>query len=144
MYKFIKKNLSHSLQNGNPRALSNSSNRSHLGKEGEEFVVANLQSRGYFILDCNYRKRFGEIDIIAKKGNVIAFVEVKARITKYFNLSEVINYSKQKKIILTAKHYVMSKGIKDKVLRFDIALVEKQNNAYNLNYIKNAFTSNNE
>lgn len=144
MYKFIKKSLSHSFQSGNPRALSNSSNRSQLGKEGEEFVVANLQSRGYFILDCNYRRRFGEIDIIAKKGDVVAFIEVKARITKYFNLSEVVNYSKQKKIILTAKHYVMTRGIRDKVLRFDVALVEKQNDTYNLNYIKNAFTSSNE
>lgn len=99
-----------------------------------------MQNNGYKILDCNFRKRFGEIDIVAQNNEVLAFVEVKSRSKKYFNLSQVVNYSKQKKIILTAKSYVASKKIADKALRFDVALVEQINDKYSLNYIKNAFT----
>jgi putative endonuclease len=132
------------LQSGEKKSSKNSSRRASLGKSGEAFVALALQSRGYKILDCNYRKRFGEIDIIAEKNEVITFVEVKCRAKKYFHLSEVVNYSKQKKIILTAKNYLSTNRVSDRALRFDVALVEKYNDNYSLNYIKDAFTEKNE
>jgi len=52
--------------------------RKHVGRLGEEIVSQFLIKKGFKILDRNYRKPWGEIDIIAEKDNVVRFVEVKA------------------------------------------------------------------
>lgn len=127
------------MPSGQKKNLKNNS-RASLGNAGETFVALTLQSKGYKILDCNYRRRFGEVDIIAQIADTIIFVEVKCRVKKYFNLSEVVNRTKQRKIVLAAKSYIVQKKVSDKVLRFDVALVEKNGTKYNLNYIENAFT----
>ncbi len=112
------------------------------GNQGETFAVEWLTKNKYTILACNYRTKYGEIDIIAQQKEVIAFVEVKLRSCNYFNLSEVITYSKQKKIIATAQHYYLH-YLQDNgplILRFDVALLHKQNETFSLEYIPNAFT----
>ena len=72
-----------------------------LGNHGEELVVNWLQNHNFKIEARNYRKKFAEIDIIATKQDLVVFVEVKSRKDPYLGecLSEVVNYSKQKKII---------------------------------------------
>jgi len=55
-------------------------NRQTLGKLGEDLACAELERRGYAITDRRYRTRFGEIDIVARYGEEIAFIEVKARV----------------------------------------------------------------
>ncbi len=111
-----------------------------LGSHGEEKVAIWLKKQGFTIQEMNYRQRCGEIDIIALKDEVLAFVEVKLRTHAYFNLSEVITPSKQAKIIRTAMMYIMEKKIANKVYRFDVALLEKQTDKYKLTYLPNAFT----
>ena len=56
-----------------------SDKRQELGKSGENLACAELERRGYAILERRYRTRFGEIDIIASDHGTIVFVEVKAR-----------------------------------------------------------------
>ena len=51
-----------------------------LGQEGEQTTAKYLKKQGYQIIEQNFRTRFGEIDLIAKKDNVLVFIEVKARI----------------------------------------------------------------
>jgi len=114
-----------------------------LGYFAEEFVSNFLESNGYKIIARNYQKKFGEIDIIVQKNEVIAFVEVKARKQNYFGLSEVITRSKQKKIILTAKDFLMNKNFVNKIFRFDIALLHNKGNTFEIQYIKNAFSETN-
>jgi len=111
------------------------------GKEGELFVAQHLQKDGYKIIAQNYRKRFGEIDIIAKKHDTIAFVEVKWRNNPRIDSAELIGPSKQKKIISIAKEFLSKHTQLDVVCRFDVALVEYNNNSLNLQYIPNAFTT---
>lgn len=111
-----------------------------LGSHGEEKVAAWLVQKGFAIQATNYRQRCGEIDIIATKDDILAFVEVKLRTHAYFNLSEVITPSKQAKIIRTAMMYIMENKIANKVYRFDVALLEKQTDKYKLTYLPNAFT----
>ena len=111
----------------------------HFGNISEEFVCNYLKKNDFIILTQNYSQRFGEIDIIANKQNIIIFVEVKARKNDYFNLSEVITKSKQKKIILTAKYYLVSNKIQDKVCRFDVALLHSKDDSFKLQYFENAF-----
>jgi putative endonuclease len=113
------------------------------GYNAEQLVADYLQQQGYTILARNYTIKSGEIDIIARKDEVVAFVEVKMRSTHYFNLSLVVDRSKQRKIIITALHYATRNSYTQHVLRFDVALVESnlENDTLNINYIPNAFTA---
>ena len=54
--------------------------RKKLGKSGEDFASAFLESKGFEILERNFRCKFGEADIIARKDDVIHFCEVKTRL----------------------------------------------------------------
>ena len=111
-----------------------------LGKEGEEAVANWLKKNKFKILEKNYHKRCGEIDIVAMKNDLVVFVEVKTRKSKHFPLSDLIVHSKQQKIILTAKSFVLQNNLSNKILRFDVALVEKKDCSWDISYIPNAFT----
>lgn len=115
--------------------------RSNLGKQAEEQVAQRLEQNGFTILEYNYRKRGGEIDLIATKESLLVFVEVKMRTQSYFDLGDVITAGKQKKIIMTAKDYLArSKYHHSFSYRFDVALVQGINKKIELTYIPNAFT----
>ncbi len=110
-----------------------------LGKLGEDIVARHLQQEGFTILAQNYRKYFGEVDLIATKSELLIFVEVKTRQRIYGDLTEVIVPSKQKKIICVAKEFIAQNNMIDKVCRFDVALVEGDQQNVQLRYIPNAF-----
>lgn len=114
--------------------------RIQLGKKGEGLVADYLKKQGYVIKAMNYSQRLGEIDIIAQKNEIMAFVEVKTRNNFYFNVSEVIVPAKQRKIIQTARHYIAENNIYDVVIRFDAALLEMRSDDIAITYIPNAFT----
>lgn len=111
------------------------------GDAGEAAVVEYLQNEGYAICARNFQIRGGEIDIIARKAEVIAFVEVKTRRVEQFALSEVVTFSKQRKIIQAARSYLFQHRISDMVIRFDIAILTGDAPDWKLNYISNAFTA---
>ncbi len=118
--------------------------RSNLGKEAEEQVAQRLEQDGFTILEYNYRKRGGEIDLIATKGSLLVFVEVKMRTQSYFDLGDVITPSKQKKIISTAKDYLARSNYHQSFsYRFDVAFVQGINKKIELTYIPNAFNEGN-
>lgn len=94
--------------------------RSETGKLGEAAAAKLLKHEGYEILATNYRTRFGEIDVIAKKDGFIVFAEVKTRTQGSMLLPrEAVTPSKQRKIILAAQEYLMS-GCADLQPRFDV------------------------
>ncbi len=109
-----------------------------LGPAGEDAVAISLAKDGFSILERNYRIRGGEVDIIARKKDLVVFVEVKARVFGTSGLSEVVTPTKQKKIIFTAKHFLVRNAIENTTVRFDVALVE--GNDFHITYIPNAFT----
>lgn len=110
------------------------------GSWAEEYVSLHLQKKGFIILHKNYRKTVGEIDIIAQKEDLLVFVEVKARKAKTVPLEEIVVKSKQKKIIATAKDFLMSyKQYNSVTARFDVALVDNTKETIALSYIENAF-----
>jgi len=114
-----------------------------VGKNGEEMAAQWLSDHGYMIRDTNYRQRVGEIDLIAQKDNVIAFVEVKRRLFKQFDLSEVITKYKQKKIACAAHIYMTGCGITSFAYRFDVALIEGIGDNCTISYIEDAFRNEN-
>lgn len=114
--------------------------RAHLGKEAEERVAELLKKQGFKIAEYNYRKRRGEIDLIATKASLMVFVEVKMRQHQYFDLSDVITPRKQRKIISVAKEYIARKGAENQSYRFDVALLQGTPQGLDVQYIANAFT----
>ena len=116
------------------------SKRRSFGDAGEMQVAHYLETQGFTILEKNYQIREGEIDIIATKDDLLLFVEVKTRKNNYFSLSQVITYSKQKKMSITAQHYLSQHPTLHKACRFDVALVHS-NGTPTLTYIPHAFTA---
>lgn len=83
---------------------------SKTGKQGEDIAVETLRTKGYVILERNWRNKFGEIDIIAKKDGVLVFVEVKTKIGELFGLpEEMVGKQKLQKIRHMATIYMNGK-----------------------------------
>lgn len=110
-----------------------------LGNQAEKFVGQYLKKHGFNILEYNYKKKFGEVDIIAQKGTLIVFVEVKMRTNAHFDSATLITNSKQRRIINVAYEYIGHFKHDDKDCRFDVALVGIENNEYEITYLINAF-----
>jgi len=110
------------------------------GEKGESIAVEQLKKNGYKILERNYRTRMGEIDIIAKDGDVIVFIEVKARQTDtYGNPKYAVTRAKQKKIAGTAQFYLKSTNQLDKRARFDVVAIHRKEGRQSIEIIQNAF-----
>ncbi len=110
-----------------------------LGKFGEEFAIVFLQKKGYEILDTNWTFQKAEIDIIAKKENTLAIVEVKTRSSLDFGLPQ--DFVKPKKIQLLVKavnEYVFSNDL-DVEVRFDIIAIHKEGQEFKIEHLEDAF-----
>jgi putative endonuclease len=108
------------------------------GQQGEQIAVTFLKKKGYKILLQNYRTPLGEIDIVARQGKSIVFVEVKARKTDRFGSpKESITRDKQIKLTRAALYYLKETGQSDASARFDLVVITGENNTPKL--IKNAF-----
>lgn len=106
------------------------------GKFAEDNTVAYLRKKHYKILERNYTCRAGEIDIIAKHGDVYVFVEVKKRAnSKVGRPEEYVTYSKQKKIISCAQMYIYINKLEDEKFRFDVVAITGEE----IEHIINAF-----
>ena len=116
--------------------------KQQLGIKGECDVQEFLKKQKFKIIEKNYKSKWGEVDIIAQKGDLLIFVEVKTRKNVYFPISKVVNYSKQQKIIKTAKVFIQNKNIYNKICRFDVATVVSKENNIEIDYIENAFQAN--
>lgn len=78
-----------------------------IGNAGEDFAVNILEDSGYMIIDRNYRTKMGEIDIIASKGAVLHFIEVKTRTGDEFGYpSDAVTETKQNHIRRAAESYI--------------------------------------
>lgn len=114
--------------------------RRKAGNIGEDAVCGFLVRHGYEIIKRNFTVRGGEIDIIAEKADIIAFVEVKTRtIGSMTSAEEAVDLRKQRLIIRTAQAYLQNVA-QPLQCRFDVATVETEGNKVKkLRYYVNAF-----
>lgn len=113
--------------------------RHELGSNGEDEACDFLKNLGYKIIEKNYRCKIGEIDIVAKDGDEIVFVEVKTRSQKMFgNPVEAVNEQKKNHIYRTAEFYVMKNKFENEKIRFDVIEIYKKDEFKKINIIKNA------
>lgn len=108
-----------------------------IGAEYENRAVVFLKEKGYQIIKQNFRSRQGEIDIIAKDGEYLVFVEVKYRKNAYQGAAlEAVTMQKQRRILQAAKYYlyITSKSM-HVPCRFDVIAFEGER----VTHIENAF-----
>ena len=112
-----------------------------LGKSSESMAAGYLEKNGYKILECNYKSRFGEIDIIATDKRTMCFVEVKSRSSCGHGLpKEAVDRHKQHKISQSALSYIKERQLMNQSCRFDVLSVLKDTNKQSqFELIKNAF-----
>lgn len=115
--------------------------RIETGKQGEEIAMAHLRREGYVLIERNYRCLFGEIDIIAREGDTLCFIEVKSRRSaRYGDPQLAVNHKKQQKMTRVALHYLSSHDLCDRPARFDVVAVRLAENGTGLvELIKNSF-----
>lgn len=107
-----------------------------MGGRYEEKAAEFLRNQGAVILEQNFRCRSGEIDLIARDGKYLVFVEVKYRSGRNSGYaSAAVDWHKQKQICRTAQFYLLRHGIGDVPCRFDVIAIDGDH----LEWIKNAF-----
>jgi len=110
------------------------------GERGENLAVWYLKQNGYKIIEQNYRSRMGEIDIIAKDGKTIVFVEVKSRRSiRYGSPKWAITPKKQRKISMVALYYLKTTQQTDTKARFDVVAITSNQDEPQIEIVENAF-----
>ncbi|HSC29219.1 MAG TPA: YraN family protein [Vicinamibacterales bacterium] len=114
--------------------------RQALGRLGESLAVAELERRGYAILERRYRTRHGEIDIVAEEGGALVFVEVKARATGEFGpAAEAVTVRKRRRLASMAVEYLARHRVGARLCRFDVVAIDDAVTAPRITVYVNAF-----
>jgi len=118
-----------------------SKTRIKLGVLGEDLAADYLTTRGYTILARNYRKNTGEIDIIARDGDYLVFIEVKTRTNLLFGQPyEAVTLRKQAQISRVALGYITINKLHNQAMRFDvISVLIQANGKTEINHLPGCF-----
>lgn len=116
--------------------------RRQLGHAGEEAAAAYLRDQGYAILARNFRCRFGEVDIVARQGATLAFIEVRTRRSTAYGLpEESIGERKRARLRRLAAYYLQRNGLCEVACRFDVVAVttDREGRVQGLKHLTDAF-----
>ncbi|HDQ46160.1 MAG TPA: YraN family protein [bacterium] len=120
--------------------MSPESKRQTMGRAGEDAAAAYLERAGYVILHRNYRAGRGEIDIVAKDGGTLVFVEVKSgRAGRYGDPLDRVDIHKQRQIARIASLYLAESGQDDIPCRFDVMDVRLSDGRCRILHLEDAF-----
>ena len=115
--------------------------RKVLGARGEDLAVKYLKKKGYKVIERNYRCQRGEIDLVARQGDTLVFVEIKSRSSSGFGLpQEAVDRFKQDKLIEVARAYLAERRLTEDIsMRFDVVAVQLTATGPDIELIKDAF-----
>jgi putative endonuclease len=120
-----------------------SRSRVALGKIGEDLACRELRRLGYAILARRYRRRTGELDIIARDGPTVVFIEVKAREGRKFgDAVEGVTGLKRRRMTRVALEYLVRHRLTDCPCRFDVVSIHMENEQPVIELYQNAFSAN--
>ncbi len=109
------------------------------GTQGEDIAVDYLRQKGYVVLDRNWRSGHKEIDIVARQGDTIVFVEVKARANiMYGNPEDAVTRRKMHLLVMAADAYLRHNLLDDEV-RFDIITITGSVQKPHIRHYEHAF-----
>lgn len=115
--------------------------RQQLGRDGEQCAVDALLARGYAILARRHRTRFGELDIVARDGETLVFVEVKARRgTSFGQPGDAVHWRKRRRLARLAEAFVAERRLHRVPCRFDVVgIVWQDGRAPEVQVFRHAF-----
>ena len=115
-------------------------NKRSTGAAGENLAAMFLKERGYEILERNYRFDRGEIDLVAREGQELVFVEVKTRHSDLYGApEESVTPAKEAQLKKVAEGYLYEHQIEGQSCRFDVVTITYQDGRPVLRHIQNAF-----
>jgi putative endonuclease len=112
-----------------------------LGQVGEELACDHLRKKGYAVVERGFRMFRGEIDVVARDGDTLVFVEVKTRADEsYGRPEESVTPAKQRQIRRIAQGYLVKSSLGEVPCRFDVvAILFRGPDDYRLEHFKDAF-----
>ena len=114
--------------------------RSRVGRRGEDLAYDLLKKKGYKVLERNFRSPLGEIDIIAREGKTLAFIEVKTRLSADFGTAKwAVGPKKQRKLSMVALDYLKRHSLSDQPARFDVVAIDLDQGQEKIELFRNAF-----
>ena len=114
--------------------------RQSLGKRGEDLACAELEKRGYVIIDRRFRTRCGELDIVARDAGVLVFVEVKARSGRNFGTPfESVTWQKRQRLSRMAASYLCARRLGSVPCRFDVISILEERGTHTIELVRGAF-----
>ena len=114
-----------------------------IGQQAEQWASEYLQQQGLQLVTTNYHCRRGEIDLIMHDHDTLVFVEVRYRKTSTFGSAlESVDHRKQKKLIVTAEHYLQKNTASFSHYRFDVIAISPEQSHPNITWVKDAFQLN--
>ena len=113
------------------------------GRAAEDLAAAHLAGQGLHILARNYRVAGGEIDLIARHGAELVFVEVRSRRSAAFgSAAESVTPAKRRRLLLAAQHYLATLGQRTPPpCRFDVISITGTVDAQHLEWLRDAFSN---
>ena len=120
-----------------------SSKRQKLGRRGEDLARLYLEDRGYRVIEKNVRSPWGEIDLVAWKGDCLVFIEVRTRSGDAFGSpEESVTPEKIQRIIDTAGEYLQSRDLLETEWRIDVVAINmnSRGSIRRINLVENAVT----
>ena len=112
------------MSKSSPRPKSDPDPRRALGARGESAAAQWYEARGFVVVDRNWRRREGEIDLVVQRGRLLVFCEVKARSSARFGMPfEAVTRAKQLRLRRLAALWLAEHVVRGLELRFDVASV---------------------
>ena len=132
-------NNSTSESRSEPARISSQGGGRANGKLAEELAARFLEKRGLAVLARNVRCRGGELDLVCRDEQTLVFVEVRLRRSEAFGgAAASITATKQRRVILAARHYLATHGKSECACRFDCVLLDGEN----IDWLRDAFAAN--
>ena len=114
--------------------------RARPGEAGESLACRHLEQQGYEILARNYRCRTGEVDVVARDGDVTVFVEVKERHgSSHGQGFEHVTWAKRRRLLQAARLYAAQHGLLESPLRFDVISIDWRDGRPHVRHDEGAF-----
>jgi putative endonuclease len=114
--------------------------RLQLGKEGEDLALKKVESLGYRCVARNYRCSLGELDLVARDGETLVFIEIKTRKGKSLDYAkEAVHARKQRQMSKVALAYMKKNGCEEARARFDVVVIHQKGLVREIEVIRNAF-----
>ena len=114
--------------------------RLDLGRRGEALALQKIKSFGYQCLASNYRCPLGEVDLIARDGETIVFIEIKTRKGSSLGYAkEAVHAKKKRQLSKVALAYLKNNGLLGSKARFDVIAVQVKEQGAEIEWVKNAF-----